>query len=188
MARLTEGTLVPQFTGATAVGGEVTAAGLRGRPTLLQFHRFASCPACFINVHQFTQRVGELHDVGLNVVAFFYSTPEELAESFQELAPDFELVGDPDRLIFDRFGVERSHLKFLKPGSVATGVSGWLKGSKFQPIANLTQEDTAGVPADFIIDAEGIVMHAHYGKHGADSLSVDEVLDAYRMSKATYQK
>jgi peroxiredoxin len=114
------------------------------------------------------------------VVEFFYSTPEALGDSFAGLAPDFELVGDPDRIIFDRFGVERSHRKFLDPRSISTGMSGWFKGAKFQPVANLTQDDTAGVPADFLIDADGILRHVHYGSHGADSLTVDEVLTAHR--------
>ena len=75
MTRLLEGTPVPDFTGTAASGKQLTAAGLRGRPTLLQFHRFATCPACFVSVGQFTRRVGELRDAGLDVVAFFYSTP-----------------------------------------------------------------------------------------------------------------
>jgi len=180
MTRLVAGTEMPDFTARTAKGRVLRSADLRGSAVLLQFHRFATCPACFLSVREVTRRVGELREAGLQVVAFFYSAPEHLAESFKALAPDFELVGDPQREIFDRFGVERSHLKFLSPRSIGSGVAGWLKGAGFNPIANLTQEDTAGVPADFIFDADGILRHAHYGTHGADSLTVDQVLAAYR--------
>ena len=180
MTKLKPGSTVPDFRGTSARGTEISAESLKGKPVLLQFHRFATCPACFVTVRQFTRRVDELHKEGLEVVAFFYSTPEELAESFKDLAPDFELVGDPDRVIFDQFGVERSHRKLLDPRSIATGVSGWFKGAKFQPVANLTKEDVSGVPADFIVDAEGVLRHVHYGTHAADSLTVDEVLEAYR--------
>lgn len=173
----TEGVAAPDFSGVTASGRRITKADLAGRPALLQFHRFATCPACFVSVARFTQRVGDLHDAGVEVMAFFYSNPEELAESFKDLAPEFELVGDPDRKIFDDFGVERSHRKFLDPRSVATGVKGWFKGAGFAPISNLTQEDTGGVPADFLIDGEGILRHVHYGRHGADSMTVDDVLE-----------
>ena len=176
--RLIEGAAAPEFSGVTANGHRITLADLAGRPALLQFHRFATCPACFVGVARFTKRVGELHDAGIEVVAFFYSTPEELAESFKDLSPELELVGDPDRTIFDKYGVERSYRKFLDPRSAATGVKGWFKGAGFSPIANLTQEDTGGVPADFLIDGEGILRHVHYGRHGADSMTVDEVLES----------
>ena len=178
MTRLTEGAAAPDFSGMTARGHRIAKADLAGKPALLQFHRFATCPACFVSVAHFTQRVGELHEAGLEVVGFFYSTPEDLAGSFKGLAPTFDLVGDPHRTIFDAYRVERSHRKFLHPRSVATGVRGWFTGADFAPISNLGHEDTGGVPADFLIDADGILRHVHYGRHGADSMTVDEVLDA----------
>lgn len=180
MTRLRPGTTVPSFQGVTTRGTEVTDGSLRGRPVLLQFHRYATCPACFLSVHEFTRRFGELRDEGLDLVAFFYSPPEELAEAFRELAPDFEIVGDPDRTIYDRFGVERSHWKLLDPRTMIAVGAGWSKGAQFSPISSFVNEDTAGVPADFLVDAEGVLRHVHYGRHTADSMRVDEVLQRHR--------
>lgn len=180
MTKLRPGTRIPDFHGVTARGNKVSAASLRGKPVLLQFHRFAACPACFVSVHEFASRIGEIRDQGLEVVAFFYSTPEELAESFKALAPEFELVGDPGRRIFDLFGVERSLRRFLKPQPWITAMVGWTKGAGFAPVANLTKEDTRGVPADFLVDAGGVLRYVHYGSHAADSMSVNDVLETYR--------
>jgi hypothetical protein len=33
-----------------------------------------------------------------------------------------------------------------------------------------------GLPADFLISPEGIVLEAHYGEHADDQWSVDDVL------------
>ncbi len=35
----------------------------------------------------------------------------------------------------------------------------------------------SGLPADFLVDGEGVVLAAHYGTHADDSWSVDDVLD-----------
>lgn len=180
MKRLTVGNSVPEFVGTTAAGLSLSAQDLRGSSTLLQFHRFAKCPACFVSIREFTRRYDKIRDAGLRVVAFFYSTPISLAESFAELAPGFDLVGDPERLIFNRFGVERSAKKFLNLKAWMVAGEGWRKGARFEPVANLTKEDTTGVPADFLVDPQGTIQHVSYGRHAADSMNVDDVLRAHR--------
>jgi hypothetical protein len=37
-----------------------------------------------------------------------------------------------------------------------------------------------GHPADFLIDGEGVIKHAHYGESYADSLGVAEVVSLAR--------
>jgi hypothetical protein len=39
-----------------------------------------------------------------------------------------------------------------------------------------------GLPADFLLDPDGTVVAAHYGRHADDQWSVDELLDIHRVS------
>lgn len=179
MSPIRAGDRVPRFAAVAATGTPIRSDNLLGSWTLLQFHRFASCPACFVSVREFSQRHAALQREGLNLVAFFYSEPQALAEAFQDLAPAFQIVGDPKREIFDRFGVERSLRKFLDLRAWVTAAVGWSKGARFDPVSNITREDTAGVPADFFVDPDGLIQHAHYGTHAADSLNVDQAIETY---------
>ncbi len=42
----------------------------------------------------------------------------------------------------------------------------------------------AGLPAEFLIDRDGTVIHAKYGKHAGDQWSVDELLEYAKVALA----
>jgi hypothetical protein len=49
-----------------------------------------------------------------------------------------------------------------------------LVGAPSNPLAG--GGDQTGLPADFLIDAGGVIVGAHYGRHADDQWSLDEVL------------
>ena len=139
--------------------------------THLQFRRFVGCPICNTHVGQMIKRAEEIKSAGINEVIFFHSTEEEM-KPLQRDVP-FDLVADADKVYYKEFGVETSLAFFLNHKAIAASIRGILRG-------NLPLKMTGGplgLPADFLIEPNGLVRGAKYGRHAYDQWSVDELLE-----------
>ena len=83
--------------------------------THLQFRRFAGCPICNLHLHSISTRLDEIRAAGIREVVVFHSTRAEL-QKYQDDMP-FSVIGDPDKNLYRRFGVEASAKAILKPGA-----------------------------------------------------------------------
>lgn len=77
-----------------------------GALTHLQFRRFAGCPVCNLHLRSISGRIEEINTAGIREVVVFHSTAAELRK-YQDDMP-FAVVGDPDKDLYRRFGVEAS--------------------------------------------------------------------------------
>jgi peroxiredoxin len=152
-----------------------------GRLTHLQFRRFAGCPVCNLHLQSFRRRSDELARAGIQELILFHSTREQLLDH----APDERLaiVADPKKTLYRRFGVESGVRAVLDPRAwptivraVAATLGDMLfRGAKTPPLD--PEGGRYGLPADFLIDAHGVIRACHYGAHADDQWSVDELLD-----------
>ena len=94
-----------------------------GALTHLQFRRFAGCPICNLHLRSISSRLDEITAAGLREVVVFHSTTAELRK-YQDDMP-FPVVGDPDKQLYRRFGVEASAKAILKPGAWRALPAGW---------------------------------------------------------------
>jgi len=160
--------------------GRLVAVPDGSRVTHLQFRRFAGCPICNLHLRSFVRRIGEIEAAGVNEVAVFHSTPEEMRRYEADLP--FAVIGDPERKLYREFGVEagpqalanvRAVLAILRTTGMVTGTL--LRTGKLA--ANFSPHGgRLGLPADFMIAPDGRVMAAKYGAHADDQWSVDDVL------------
>jgi peroxiredoxin len=175
--RLTLGSPAPDFS-AESIGGRcVSLEQLRGRPVLLKFYRFATCPVCNLHMHRFILEHRMVSDAGLTTVVFYHSPADKLAEA-QDYATPFDLIPDPEKTIFRAYGVERGLRGLVSPAVMRDYMKALAAG--FSPGLLTSDGGITGNPADFLIDASGQVVYAHYGKHYADSLEAAGVIDAWR--------
>ena len=149
----------------------------------LQFRRFAGCPICNVHLQSVIKRHDEITAHGIREVVMFQSTPEELDTYVDDLP--FDLVADPDRTLYRRFGVETSVRAVVDPRSAAPIVKGMMDRSlagKLRLSAGMHRANGGhlGLPADILIDTDGTVIDAKYGKHAGDQWSVDELLQHAR--------
>jgi peroxiredoxin len=175
--RLTAGTLAPVFAADALGGRRVDLAALRGRTVLVKFYRFATCPVCTLHVHKFIRDYGVLEALGLTTLVVYHSPADKLEKSRQEPAP-FALVPDPEKRIFRAFGVETGLAGMFSPAVMRDYAAALIEG--FPPGLLTSEGGITGNPADFLIDAEGRVAFAHYGKHYADSLTAQQVAEVRR--------
>ena len=172
MQRLSVGQDAPSFELSDIRGAPVSLASLLGRPLLLQFHRFSDCPSCNFAVRQFAKRHADLVAAGLDLVMLFHSPAEVLASAMAAHEPPFCVLADPERKVYEAYGVERSVLGILAPAFLAQVTRGMFSSR----VPRAFHGGIVGLPADFLLDQTGRLAHVHYGAHAADSLDVDHAL------------
>jgi len=179
-ARLRVGDQFPQLK-LTGISEEsIALPDPSGRLTHVQFRRFAGCPICNLHLRSITERLDEISAAGVREVVVFHSTPAELRRYEDDLP--FSVVGDPDKELYRRFGVEASARAILTPGAWRALPAGWwhaIVAAITKRRALLPAKPTngnLGLPADFLIDGDGRVAAAKYGEHAYDQWSVDELV------------
>lgn len=178
-SQLSTGAVIPARLLETITGRSLSLPAATGT-THVQFRRFAGCPICSLHLRSFADRHQELADAGITEVAFFHSTVEAL-RGYQTLLP-FAVVADPDKVVYREFGVETSVRAIADPRSWSSAFRGYRAklGHRNDPnysgVGSNDGTTHLGLPADFLIDADGTVVAAHYGRHADDQWSVDELL------------
>jgi peroxiredoxin len=166
----------------TAITGEpVPIPDTAGASTHLQFRRFAGCPICNLHLRSVTARIGEISAAGIREVVVFHSTATELRK-YQDDMP-FAVVGDPEKALYRRFGVEASAKALLNPRAWRALPGGWRHAianaiaHRRAPLPAAPTNGNFGLPADLLIASDGRVVAVRYGAHAYDQWSVDELLE-----------
>jgi hypothetical protein len=146
----------------------------------LQMRRFAGCPASDLALRPYISRRAEIVAAGVREVVVFHSAPAELRAFAADLP--FDVIGDPHRRLYDGLGVRRSPSAVLSPRAwrvwPGAALHALRRGLAFRgsPIPLAPTGGALGLPADFLIGADGTLLAAHYGRHAYDQWTVDEVL------------
>lgn len=179
-ARLRVGEHFPQLKLAGILDEPIAIPDPGGASTHLQFRRFAGCPICNLHLRSISARLDEITAAGVREVIVFHSSPDELRKYEKDLP--FSVVGDPDKELYRRFGVEASAKAILNPGAWRALPKAWwnaLRSTVTKRRALMPANPTngnLGLPADVLIEADGRVAAVKYGKHAYDQWSVDELL------------
>ena len=155
----------------------------------LQFRRFAGCPVCNLHLQSFVRRHDEIATAGIREVVVFHSTADDLLRYESDLP--FAVVADPEKRLYREFGVEASPRALLDPRAWLPIVRAVLhslrdvirEGRPVPPVG--PAGGSLGLPADFLIAADGHVVACKYGVHADDQWSVDELLSLARAAGTT---
>ena len=173
--KLQPGTEAPDFTAQVWNGDTVRLGDYRGRPVWLAFFRYASCPLCNLRVHDIVQRFAGLEKRGLVVLAVFQSKPSSVTEYVGRQEPPFPIICDPEESLYSLFGLESSLAAFANPANLwnfaKTAPKGLLKLGRMEGTKTR-------IPADFLIDGDGVLRTAFYGRKIADHIPFD-LVDAF---------
>jgi peroxiredoxin len=137
----------------------------------LQFRRYAGCPFCNLHLRSVAQRHQELAAAGIREIVVFQSSPAELLARQGDVP--FAVIADPARKLYAEFGVASSPRALLDPRA-------WLAGmravTRRRPSVPANRQQALGLPADFLLAADGHVLACKYGVHAYDQWSVDDLL------------
>lgn len=167
--RLTVGSPAPDFTVTDLYGQARSLADYRGRKLHLSFYRYASCPFCNLRVHEMRQKSALWQQQGLDLMAVFQSPADSIREYAVGKVEEFPVIPDPQRTLYTRYGAETSWLAFAKSAGrlkdiAAATAKGFLPGKM--------EGEVNQVPAEFLIDENGIIRTAFYGKDIGDHLDI----------------
>lgn len=170
---LTVGMVAPEHAFTTLRGEALKLSELRGMPIWLSFSRFASCPLCNYEIHRITgEWSSRFAGVNFRHLRFFQSPAVKLHEYIATKAPPFDLIADPEMVAYRIYEVERSLRKMFTRASLRYGKVAREAG--FIPHGEVNGPMTR-VPADFLIDPQGVIRLAFYGEHIADHVALDVV-------------
>ncbi len=168
--------VAPSFTATTWQGETFALDDLRGHPVWLAFFRYAACPLCALRVHDLVERHDALLARGLKVVGVFQS-PLDKVQKFvnQGQVPPFTVLADPERKLYPTYGLRSTWTAYYNPGYLGR-LRRSLKLGLF--MEHSPDGDPYTVPADFLIDPDGTIADAYYGRLIADHIPFERV-DAF---------
>jgi peroxiredoxin len=147
----------------------------------LQFRRFAGCPVCNLHLRSFAVRRAEVEAAGIHEVVVFHSSAGDLRAHVADLP--FDVVADPDKVLYREFGVESAPRSLLHPKAwpaivraIAVALPDVVRGRRPAPPSK-PEGGRFGLPADFLVAPDGRVLASRHGTHVYDQWSVDELLD-----------
>jgi peroxiredoxin len=175
--RLTPGNPAPDFEIQDLEGRTLSLAQYRGKPLLLQFYRFASCPMCDLRLHDFSQAYPRLKDRGLEVAAFFHSSAKRLRGHFRHHPLPFSIAADPARQVYRRYGIETSWMGLLLTMLRPQFYWDWVRSMRYGYWGGMDWQ-LASMPADFLIGPDGTILHVHYGRTIGDHMPIHQIEQA----------
>ena len=147
---------------------------LTGKPYMISFLRFASCPFCNLRINEFVRRFEEFGD-DFTIVAIFDSPLDNLKRHTEGHKAPFSILADEENKYYREFGIEHSMYGLLK--GMIMRMPTLLKGMFKGYIPTSFKGSLTTMPADFLIDREGIIQVAFYGEDEGDHLPFDKVKD-----------
>lgn len=153
-------------------GSLFDSESINGKPIMLSFLRFASCPFCNLRINELVKRFDEFGD-DFTIIAIFDSPLDNLTKHTADHKSPFPILADEKNIYYKNYSIEHSVIGVLK-GMILrmpTLLGGMFKG--YVPL--VIKGSMTTMPADFLIDKNGIIQTAYYGKDEGDHLPFELV-------------
>ena len=109
---------------------------------------------------------------GLQVIAFFHSSLENVRQQFAEHPVPYPIIADPNLVQYRAYGIERSLWRLLFSWLRLPTMLSIIRHGLFTRAAD---SDPFMLPADFLIGPDLQIKIAHYGRDWGDHLSLRAV-------------
>lgn len=153
-------------------GSTFDLQSINGKPFMLSFFRFASCPFCNMRLHELVTRFDELAD-DFTIIAIFDSPIDNLKRHATDHHAPFPILADEDNRYYKEYGVKRSILGVVKGMlfRMPTLIKGMFKG--YIPL--IIKGNMTTMPAEFLVDKHGVIQKVYYGKDEGDHLAFEKI-------------
>ncbi|WCL80941.1 peroxiredoxin-like family protein [Saprospira sp. CCB-QB6] len=150
---------------------------------LLVFMRHAWCPVCNLRSHELMERYEELKAANYEVVVVYESPQEQLIRYVEDHELPFKVVADPSGELYRSYKVERNPEKMkaaMQDKKLLAHIEEGKKSYKkdFRSYMAKGEKPDALIPADFVLDHDGNILEAYYGKTLDDHLPLENLLAA----------
>ncbi|MBA3870792.1 MAG: redoxin domain-containing protein [Anaerolineae bacterium] len=182
--KLMVGMTAPIFQSVDLFDQPINLENYRGRWLLLSFYRNAACAICNLQVHKLISKYDEYQQKGMEMLAIFESPKANLLQYVGKQDAPFPIIGDPEAHLYDLYGIETSEEK-VKVTMAASSTQQVVKEAA-EAGFNLTEEHGSNfyrIPADFLIDPDGIIREAFYSELVGEHINL-AVVDAHLKAQA----
>lgn len=181
--RLVKGQVMPSFSIKDVDNNVIESDRWKGKKTYLTMLRNTACPLCSFHVFRLLKMADQLRSDHVQIVAFYESKKQVILSSpfFKDQVlkeKKLQVVSDTDRHVYKLVGAEidstKASLEILtKHGRMPIIEAAIKAGFNGNGIEEGTNADA--IPADFLINEQGIIVHAHYGADSGDNISLELV-------------
>lgn len=170
--RLKSSDSAPPFSLPDLNGNLVSLGAYRGQKLLISINRTADCPICNPHIQSLIEAYSALQEQGIEVIAIFNSSLENLQNHVGLLKPPFPLLADEDATTHESYGLSKSLFGLMSPQNMSL----MKRGMKMQGTAMKMQKEILTMPAEFLVNKDLSIYKAHYNAYAADFLSLEEVM------------
>jgi thioredoxin-dependent peroxiredoxin len=176
--KIDAGHTAPSFKVTDANGQCIDLESYRGRKVMLSFFRYVSCPVCNFRVHELIVNHNAISAKGYTIVAVFESDNPALKEYLAETPLPFAVIGNADLTLYRKYGVQKSVWRMMFSVFNANTLNAAMQGRKYIANSSIKRDGAlTRLPADFLIDENGVVTKAYYGKNIGDHLPISFIVD-----------
>jgi peroxiredoxin len=143
--------------------------------------RFMGCGICKYDMHILSRDYGQFQALGAQVLVIMQSPEKTVLRETQSAPIPFDIVCDPDCVIYDALDVQATGTKEERLPKSPEGIALLEYKKKELGRLGLERGESEGrseqLPAIFIIDRSLRVLHAHYAENSVDMPSPGEAAD-----------
>jgi thioredoxin-dependent peroxiredoxin len=171
---LSTGEFAPEFQLRDIDGNEHSLKKYKGKKILLSFYRNAGCPICNYRFHELEDEEKYFKEKDLVLISVYESSIENLKLLIDTNKYYQHIVSDDEGLLYFKYGVAENRTKIVK---------GFLHGARQKAYkgkqrftTKIKQDGNPNrIAADFLIDENGNIIIAYYGKYLGDRLPIEDI-------------
>lgn len=163
---------------ATDIWGRKVSIPANDKWFYLSFHRFAACPFCNLRTNELIRHYELFREHNIEIVSIWPSGKNSLLRHASSERPPFPMLSDKDKSIYKEYGVTGSSFMggvrlLLHPKLIFSAIRGKHKNIE-------VDADPKLMPASFLVDPNGIIQLAYYGKHFGDHPEIESILQCVK--------
>jgi len=138
---------------------------IQDHDAILVFLRYHGCPVCQMEMANLKHDIELFNQKAARVFVFLQSSTDTLIPLLKEDDWPFDIVCDPEGLIFQLYAVESGGImKYLHPSSLIATIRAMSRGFLHKKFEGKETQ----LPAAFIIKSDKTITYAYYGKSISD--------------------
>jgi len=165
----------PDFSVADINGEPISLHKFKGQKIHLVFYRISGCAFCNLRFHQIDKLTESYKKNHVKLISIYESKPENMKAQMGDEKFYSIMIPNSDSSLYKLYDLEKSKLGLIIFLLFKGGLWKAFKGNKLYSKRVKIDGPTDRIGAEFLIDENGKVVKAHYGKTPGDYLSIDEV-------------
>jgi len=167
--------LAPDFTVKDVNGNPVSLKAFKGQKIHLNFYRFSGCPFCNLRFHEIDKLANLYIQNNVKLISVYESSEENMKAQMNNEHFYATMIPNANSSLYKLYELNRSALGLLKFILFKGGLSKVLSGNKLFKQKVKQDGHSDRIEAEFLINKEGRVVKAYYGKHPGDNLPIETI-------------